>query len=220
MKITDIKYICVFKYAYEKHVGQVRMNGNKFINHPFRVSRILIEKGFDENCILAGLLHDVREDCKVSDIEIFNFLQTVLPDDGAKLTADVVSLLTKGKGSTPEQTIEKILNCTDEEVKNRAIAVKFADILSNTCETIAHKNTKENMNFKFKWIEKAKRYLNALDSAWDIELQNGIKGNAYKIDIYDALNRLMNSVPKREMSEAALNVAENYICKKIKRVIA
>lgn len=222
MKITDPRYICALEYATKKHDGQIRMNGNPFIIHPIMVSEILIEFDFDKICVLAGLLHDVSEECKVSYIDVFNFLRgRILTEKEARLTADVVSLLSKDEGSTPEQTIQKILSCKDAEVRNRAIAVKLADILANTLETIILENTEKNIEFKFKWHIKARSYLKALESVWKIELQKGIKGYVYKKEIYNALNMLVRSTSRREMSEVSVNVSKRYLGNKdIKRGIA
>lgn len=55
------------KYAWEKHEGQKRLNGQPFIVHPLFVAYFGIMLGANtEDQICIALLHDVCEDCGVS----------------------------------------------------------------------------------------------------------------------------------------------------------
>ena len=64
-KILDAYY-----YAKEKHAGQYRKSGEEYIIHPLNVAMILTSIYSDSECLVAGLLHDVIEDCDV-DIDEF-----------------------------------------------------------------------------------------------------------------------------------------------------
>lgn len=44
------------------HFGQIDKAGNSYIDHPRTVARILHERGFSADYVMAGLLHDVVED--------------------------------------------------------------------------------------------------------------------------------------------------------------
>ena len=51
-------------YASEAHKEQVRKSTDiAYISHPFAVASLVIEAGGDEDQAIAGLLHDVAEDC-------------------------------------------------------------------------------------------------------------------------------------------------------------
>ena len=50
-------------YAVNAHNGQDRESGELFVEHPLRTTRTLAEWGMDVDTLIAGLLHDVVEDC-------------------------------------------------------------------------------------------------------------------------------------------------------------
>ena len=51
-------------YATDAHQGQVRKGTNiPYIAHPLAVASLVLEFGGDEDLAIAGLLHDVIEDC-------------------------------------------------------------------------------------------------------------------------------------------------------------
>ena len=59
-----------YVFANEKHGGVRRKSGEPYINHCLRAARLLAEHGFESDCLIAALLHDVIEDCDVSLAEI------------------------------------------------------------------------------------------------------------------------------------------------------
>ena len=63
--MNSIKIIEAINYATTAHEGQTRKtNGMPKIIHPYGVALILSKYGYSEDVIIAGLLHDVIEDCK------------------------------------------------------------------------------------------------------------------------------------------------------------
>ena len=59
-----------YEYANEKHKGQERVSGEKYIIHPLNVAYILADLELDDSTIAAALLHDVVEDTPVTHEEI------------------------------------------------------------------------------------------------------------------------------------------------------
>jgi (p)ppGpp synthase/HD superfamily hydrolase len=58
------RYAEAVAYATDAHAGQVRKGTDiPYITHPIAVSSLVIEHGGDEDQAIAGLLHDVIEDC-------------------------------------------------------------------------------------------------------------------------------------------------------------
>ena len=55
-----------YAFAEAAHRGQRRKDGRAFIAHPVRVARLLASRGYDEEVLAAGLLHDVVEDTSVT----------------------------------------------------------------------------------------------------------------------------------------------------------
>jgi (p)ppGpp synthase/HD superfamily hydrolase len=58
-----------YRMALEAHHGP-RRRGDTNIEHPVAVARLLRERGFDDEIVAAGLLHDVVEDTATSSEEI------------------------------------------------------------------------------------------------------------------------------------------------------
>lgn len=59
-----------YDYAAEKHAWQTRLSGEPYIVHPLRATKFLMEIKPDLETIQTCLLHDVMEDCNVSQKEI------------------------------------------------------------------------------------------------------------------------------------------------------
>ncbi len=76
-----------YLYAAEKHQTQFRRSGEPYIVHLVQVAYILATMRVGPNTITAGLLHDVIEDCQVSEAE---FLK-----DFSKELYSLVSAVTK-----------------------------------------------------------------------------------------------------------------------------
>ena len=61
--VTD-RFFTAMAYAAEAHKDQVRKSTNiAYISHPFGVASLVLEARGDEDQAIAGLLHDVAEDC-------------------------------------------------------------------------------------------------------------------------------------------------------------
>jgi GTP pyrophosphokinase len=61
------------RFATQAHRGQVRYDGEAYINHPMRVAgMVTIIMPTNEVMVAAGWLHDVVEDCDVSLAQVNN----------------------------------------------------------------------------------------------------------------------------------------------------
>lgn len=62
---NSIRIFDAIDFATKAHNGQIRKtNGLPKILHPYGVAMLLSQYGYSEDVIIAGLLHDVIEDCK------------------------------------------------------------------------------------------------------------------------------------------------------------
>jgi GTP pyrophosphokinase len=117
-----------YRYAEEKHKGQLRESGEDYIYHPLSTAMILTTVSADCDTICAGLLHDVIEDCDVTKQEIEDEFNA----DIAKLV-DGVSKISKMHFSTENEALveyyKKIIVGMSEDV--RVIIIKLADRLHN-----------------------------------------------------------------------------------------
>jgi len=122
------KIIEAYELAENAHKDQKRLSGEPYIIHPLEVAKILYNMGFNDEVIIAGLLHDTVEDTVVSLEEIREkFGQTV---------ADLVDGVTKISMIKSENTklsqaenIRKVLFSMVKDV--RVILIKLADKLHN-----------------------------------------------------------------------------------------
>src|SRR5574344_658310 len=117
-------------FAYDKHLGQKRLTGEDYIVHPLSVAAILAEKmNADCDTLCAALLHDVIEDCNVSD----NDIETNVGKEVAFLVEGVNKINKLNfNGGNNEAVIanqRKIIIGLTEDV--RVIFIKLADRLHN-----------------------------------------------------------------------------------------
>ena len=54
-------------FAAECHTGQLRKNGDPAITHPLHAAETIANLQLDASTIAAALLHDVQEDCGVTN---------------------------------------------------------------------------------------------------------------------------------------------------------
>ena len=84
-------------FALEKHAGQTRRGRDvPYASHPLRVAGLVLEHGGDASQVAIGLLHDVIEDCGVSDAELFERF-------GEEVASAVRALSDVLEGDTPKQ---------------------------------------------------------------------------------------------------------------------
>ncbi|PNR87950.1 (p)ppGpp synthetase [Petrotoga sp. 9T1HF07.CasAA.8.2] len=127
------------KTAYElaetSHSGQFRDSGEEFFEHPKSVGLILAGLKMDVDTIIAGLLHDVVEDCGVSidkikelfGIDVANIVSGVTKISNLKLNERLNE--NDMKSLEKVETIRKMLFAMSEDI--RVIIVKLADRLHN-----------------------------------------------------------------------------------------
>ena len=123
-----------YNYALEKHEGQYRKSGDKYIIHPIDVALILSELHTDPVTLVAGLLHDVIEDTDTT----YEDIKEVFGEEIALLTEGVTKLgQYKFAGSEREadkiaaqaKNYQKMLLAMAKDI--RVIIVKLADRLHN-----------------------------------------------------------------------------------------
>ncbi len=109
-------------FAAEKHEGQFRKGGEKYIVHPISVSKWLKENGFDVDTQIAGLFHDLLEDTDATEEEILSLSN--------EHVLEAVKLLTKKKGYVMSEYVAGI------KQNEMARAVKTADRLDNLRDAV------------------------------------------------------------------------------------
>ena len=117
-----------YLFSAREHRGQTRKSGEPYLLHPLEVANILAELRLDQECIIAGLLHDIVEDTRVP----IKLIQDLF---GAEI-ADMVEGLTKiakldhiSYEERQALNMRKLLLAVADDV--RVVLVKLADRLHN-----------------------------------------------------------------------------------------
>ena len=141
-KVDVEKITKAYLFAYEKHFGVKRLTNEDYIEHPLNVAYILTGVFADMTTICAALLHDILEDCEVSEEELTEKF-------GPEITSLVVGV-TKinklnftGENEAMIANHRKIIVGLSEDV--RVIIIKLADRLHNmrTLWVLPEKKQKE-----------------------------------------------------------------------------
>lgn len=117
-----------FEFSRKAHDGQRRVSGEPYITHPVEVTTILAHHRFDASTLSAAMLHDVVEDCAVSE-------NTLREEFGAEI-AELVIGVTKLSSITPQtrqetqaENLRRMLVAIARDV--RVLVIKLADRLHN-----------------------------------------------------------------------------------------
>lgn len=161
-----------YAYAKELHKTQVRKDGTPYLGHPVEVAYILAKRGFDEDVVSAGLLHDVVEDCDCTIEQItqmFNenvaeLVNSVSAIDKAKYIYDEDDIYESEdfeKASIEEQSFKKLISIGKKN--SLGFCIKFADRLHNlsTIDCFPYNKQLEKLKETEKWIIPIAKILNA-----------------------------------------------------------
>lgn len=127
-----------YVFADTAHKDQKRLSGEPYIVHPVEVTKILAQIGMDDETLMAGLLHDVLEDCRhIGEDDIrreFGEPVLMLVDGVTKLKTNLK------EGMTPDEERIARLSRTAESMRRlllamakdlRVMFIKLADRLHN-----------------------------------------------------------------------------------------
>jgi guanosine-3',5'-bis(diphosphate) 3'-pyrophosphohydrolase len=114
--------------ASEAHVGQRRLSGEEYVEHPLRVARILADLGLDAQTLAAALLHDTVEDTELT-------LEEVEAEFGSSVyrLVEGVTKLSRIEFRSDQQlhaeNIRRMLLAMADDI--RVVLIKLADRLHN-----------------------------------------------------------------------------------------
>lgn len=111
------------RVAIEAHTGQKRKDGGPYAVHPIHVGLMLARMGAGEDVVIAGILHDVVEDCAEWTI------QRVGVEFGEGV-ASIVAEVTEDKSYSWQERKEAALAHVPR-MSDAAVLVKAADKLHN-----------------------------------------------------------------------------------------
>src|SRR5438034_1417116 len=114
--------------AASAHVGQRRLSGEDYVNHPMEVAAILADLELDAETIAAALLHDTVEDTALTAEEV----EREFGPEVARLVEGVTKLGRISLRSDQQQqaeNIRKMMVAMAEDL--RVVLIKLADRLHN-----------------------------------------------------------------------------------------
>ncbi len=116
-----------YKFAESAHEGQKRMSGEPFFTHVYETAKIIAGLGMDAQTIAAGLLHDIVEDTKTTEVQI----KKDFGEDILFLVNGVTKLGTlKYRGHERHvESLRKFFVAMANDL--RVVIIKFADRLHN-----------------------------------------------------------------------------------------
>ena len=117
-----------FEFADHHHKPQKRSSGEPYIIHPLNVAATLIKLQMDLESIIGGLLHDVVEDCDVSEEEIEKNFGRGIADIVIGCTK-ISKIKFKTKEESQAENFRKMVVAMAKDI--RVIIVKLADRMHN-----------------------------------------------------------------------------------------
>ncbi len=121
-----------YRFASEKHQGQVRLSGEPFLEHPLQTAYTLAELQFDADSLAAALLHDIPEDTGLPIAEIetrFGTEIAKLVDGTTKMGKVTLTSTGVVASATQAENLRKMLLAMAEDL--RVVFIKLADRLHN-----------------------------------------------------------------------------------------
>ena len=117
----------VYAFTENAHKNQKRLSGEPYFIHALETAKTLAKLGMDTQTIVAGLLHDVLEDTKITEAEIL----TEFGEDVLFLINGVTKLGTlKYRGYERHvESLRKFFIAMANDL--RVVIIKFADRLHN-----------------------------------------------------------------------------------------
>ena len=115
-------------FSAREHRGQIRKSGEPYLLHPLEVANILCDLQLDPECIVAGLLHDVVEDTRVS----IKSVEELFGPDVSAMVEGLTKIAKLDHMSYEERqalNMRKMFLAVAEDV--RVVLVKLADRLHN-----------------------------------------------------------------------------------------
>jgi guanosine-3',5'-bis(diphosphate) 3'-pyrophosphohydrolase len=117
-----------YEFAEKMHAPHKRSSGEPYIIHPLNVSATLVKLKMDLDSIMAGLLHDVVEDCEVSPEEISKMFGQSVAQIVVGCTK-ISKIKFKTKEESQAENFRKMVVAMAQDL--RVIIVKLSDRMHN-----------------------------------------------------------------------------------------
>lgn len=117
-----------YEFAATAHQGQKRSSGEDYIIHPLNVASTLTQLRMDIDSIIAGFLHDVVEDCEVTEEMLRHHFSESVVNIVVGLTK-ISKIKFKTREENQAENFRKMVVAMAKDI--RVIIVKLADRMHN-----------------------------------------------------------------------------------------
>ncbi len=117
-----------FEFSQKSHEGQKRSSGEDYFIHPCNVTAILIKLRVDMDSLIAGLLHDVIEDCHISPKDLRKEFSSEVVEIVIGMTK-ISQIKFKTREESQAENFRKMIIAMAKDL--RVIIVKLADRMHN-----------------------------------------------------------------------------------------
>jgi guanosine-3',5'-bis(diphosphate) 3'-pyrophosphohydrolase len=184
-----------YVFSAKVHLGQVRLSGEPYLNHPLEVAGILTQLKLDVASVATGLLHDTVEDTLTSPKEI----QENFGEEIAQLVDGLTKISRMSLRSSEEHQAENFRKMILAMVKDiRVILIKLADRLHNM-RTLQYQSPEKQMEIAQETLDIYAPLAHRLGIEW---LKSELEDLAFQYlhpEIYDEIRR---KIAKKEKERA------------------
>ena len=184
-----------YVFSAKVHLGQVRLSGEPYLNHPLEVAGILTQLKLDVASVATGLLHDTVEDTLTTPKEI----QENFGEEIAQLVDGLTKISRISLRSSEEHQAENFRKMILAMVKDiRVILIKLADRLHNM-RTLQYQSPGKQMEIAQETLDIYAPLAHRLGIEW---LKSELEDLAFQYlhpEIYDEIRR---KIAKKEKERA------------------
>ena len=182
-----------YNFAEKAHSGQARKSGEPYITHPLQTAKILANLGMAPSVVVAGLLHDIFENTKITKNEfkvefgdeIFGLVE------GARKLGDI-------RYTGTERNIENLRKFFISEAKDlRILVIRLADRLHNV-ETLEYVSPDKQQRIAMETLEVYAPLANRLSMG---QLKGNLEDAAFKFAYpaeYEQVKKLLSEKKRSE----------------------
>jgi len=184
-----------YVFSAKVHLGQVRLSGEPYLNHPLEVAGILTQLRLDVASVATGLLHDTVEDTLTSPGEVReNFGEEIaqLVDGVTKISQ--ISLQSSDDGQA--ENFRKMILAMVKDI--RVILVKLADRLHNM-RTLKYHSPEKQVEIAQETLDIYAPLANRLGIDW---IKSELQDLAFQYlhpDIYEEIRRRIAKKEKERL---------------------
>ena len=184
-----------YVFSAKVHLGQVRLSGETYLNHPLEVAGILTQLRLDAASVATGLLHDTVEDTLTSPEEVReNFGEEIaqLVDGVTKISQ--ISLQSSDDGQA--ENFRKMILAMVKDI--RVILVKLADRLHNM-RTLKYHSPEKQVEIAQETLDIYAPLANRLGIDW---IKSELQDLAFQYlhpDIYEEIRRRIAKKEKERL---------------------